>query len=257
MAEFDRLAPTYDDDFTHSPTAAHLRARVHARLLARLKAGDHVLELGSGTGEDAAFLAAHGIRVTATDASPAMRDVARRKTAHLRGVDVLPLDMNALPAHDFIGPYDAVLANFGALNCVEDRGALAAWLAPRVRPGGGVLLAVMGRWCLWEIGWHLLHAQPRRAFRRLKGRARFGDLWIAYPTPRQLTAEFAPAFQRNRLEALGLFLPPSEVFAAVEKRPRLWRALAALETRFAPHALAAPLADHYWMELVRPATAAS
>lgn len=257
MAEFDRLAATYDDDFTRSRTAAYLRARVHARLLERLKAGDHLLELGSGTGEDAAFLAAHGIRVTATDASPAMRDVARHKTAHLPGVDVMPLDMNALPAQGFSGPYDAVLANFGALNCAADRRALAAWLAPRIRPGGVALLAVMGRLCLWEIGWHLLHGQPRRAFRRLNGRARFGALWVTYPTPRQLAADFAPAFRRDRLEALGLFLPPSEVFAAVERRPRLWRALAALETRVAPHAWAAPLADHYWIVLERTTNPAS
>jgi hypothetical protein len=90
----------------------------------------------------------------------------------------------------------------------------------------------------------------------LKGRAPFGDLWITYPTPRQLAADFAPQFRRVHLEGLGLFLPPSEIFAAVERRPRLWRLLAALESRLAPRARLAPLADHYWIELVRPAFSA-
>jgi hypothetical protein len=50
---------------------------------------------------------------------------------------------------------------------------------------------------------------------------------------------------------VGLFLPPSDAFAVIEKRPRLLRLLTALEdycTRFAPLAY---FADHYWIEFKR------
>ncbi|MFN8447316.1 MAG: class I SAM-dependent methyltransferase [Anaerolineae bacterium] len=92
-----------------------------------------ILELGCGTGEDALYLAGRGVRVTATDASPAMLAVARAKTADQPLVFVQPLDLNALPA-DFPA-FDGVFANFGVLNCLTDWRPLAAWLAQRIPPG--------------------------------------------------------------------------------------------------------------------------
>jgi ubiquinone/menaquinone biosynthesis C-methylase UbiE len=80
---FDSLAPTYDQDFTASRVARYLRGRVHARLSRHFHAGDHVLELGCGTGEDALYLASQGIHVTATDARQ-MLEMARAKRREIR-----------------------------------------------------------------------------------------------------------------------------------------------------------------------------
>ena len=49
---------------------------LHRLLLRHLPARCRVLELGCGSGRDAAFLHAHGYAVTATDASPAMLTLA-------------------------------------------------------------------------------------------------------------------------------------------------------------------------------------
>ena len=46
-----------------------------------LKAGERVLELNCGTGEDAVHLARRGVRVLATDNSPRMLAAARSKIA--------------------------------------------------------------------------------------------------------------------------------------------------------------------------------
>ncbi len=80
MSAFDALAPSYDDDFTHQPIGKILRTTVHNRLLRHFSAGQHILEIGCGTGEDALFLGERGINVTATDVSDAMLDVSREKT---------------------------------------------------------------------------------------------------------------------------------------------------------------------------------
>ena len=50
--------------------------------------GDQVLELGCGTGEDAIWLAKRGVRVLATDGSPAMLEATARK-AQAEGVSEL------------------------------------------------------------------------------------------------------------------------------------------------------------------------
>lgn len=256
---FDSLASRYDSDFTQRPIARWLRSRVHARLDAHFDAERYALELGCGTGEDAIYLAARGVQVMATDASPAMLETARAKLVHHNRernalIKFRPLDLNALPDEGFEGPFDGVYANFGVLNCVHDRGTLAAWLAERVKPGGILGFAVMSPTCLWEIGWYAAHLKLKKAVRRFRP-AQFktsdGIISIQYPPPRTLKREFAPWFTAVRLQPLGLFLPPSEIFAVVEKRPDLLKRLTALDTRTANTALFARFADHYWIEFTR------
>lgn len=248
-AAFDALAPTYDQDFTASPIARALRARVHTRLSQHFAPVAHVLELGCGTGEDALYLAQRGVRVTATDASPAMRDAARAKTASTPLVSVEPLDLAQLPS-DYT-KFDGVFANFGVLNCLADWQPLAAWLANRLPARGIAAFAVMSPLCLWEVGWHGAHGDFRTAFRRQRRGTIFGALPIHYPSIRRLTAEFAPHFRQVHVEPLGLFLPPSDVYAVIERRPRLLRALTALDQRFSHVSPLALFADHYWIEFER------
>lgn len=284
MTSFDSLAPTYDEAFTRTTIGRYLRERVWARLDRHFQPGDHVLELGCGTGEDALHLAGRGVRVLATDASESMLEVTRAKAQGNPLVSVAQLDLRALtplriqtegekqfaefvksPLHsmergfrgEVSASFDGAFANFGPVNVLADWRPLAGWLAERVRPGGIVGLGVMGPLCLWEIAWHGLHGDFKTAFRRLNGQASFQadessePLAIYYPTIKRLERDFAPHFRRVHLEAVGLFLPPSDVCGVVEKRPRLLRLLTALEDRCARFALLARFADHYWIEFER------
>lgn len=250
---FDPLASTYDDTFTHTPIGRYLRNRVQKRLIQHFQAGQHVLELGCGTGEDALFLAEHGIKVTATDSSAAMLDIARQKTAGNPLVTVKVLDLRTVvgtqPAVSDI--FDGAFANFGPVNVLSDWRPLAEWLAAQVRPGGMVGFGVMGPLCLWEIGWHGLHGDFKTALRRLNSPADFDGTAIYYPSPTRFSRDFAPWFRRIHLESLGLFLPPSDAFAVVEKRPRLLKTLTSLEARCTRFSFLAQFADHYWIEFER------
>lgn len=78
---FDGVAADYDARFTDQVLGRWLRETVWERLGAAFAAGDHVLELGCGTGEDAIWLARRGVRVTATDIAAEMLAVASRKAA--------------------------------------------------------------------------------------------------------------------------------------------------------------------------------
>ncbi|HYW13562.1 MAG TPA: class I SAM-dependent methyltransferase, partial [Longimicrobium sp.] len=78
-AAFDTVAPRFDERFGAWRSVAAQRRAVRRRLLDAFPPGASVLELGGGTGEDAAFLADAGRSVLLTDASPAMIEVARRK----------------------------------------------------------------------------------------------------------------------------------------------------------------------------------
>lgn len=251
---FDPAAADYDRDFTITPIGRYLRAQTHTRLDLHFQPGQHVLELGCGTGEDALYLAGRGLHVTATDASEAMRSAAGAKLAGHPLATVAALNLAALPPAGFSGPYDGVFANFGPLNCLADWQPLATWLAGRVRPGGVVALGVMGPLCPWEIGWHGLHGDFRTALRRFRQDTAFQlaggqPITVRYPSPRRLLRDFAPHFRRVCLRGLGVFLPPSDVYGALERRPRLLRTLTWLEGRFARRL--GWFADHYWIEFQR------
>ncbi len=259
ISAFDPLAVTYDRDFTQSIIARYLRDRVQQRLLRHFSVGQHILEMGCGTGEDALFLAQHGIQVTATDASAGMRAIAHEKTQQASRVRVLPLDLASLPEHDaeWNQFFDGAFANFGVLNCLAEWHSLAVWLAARISKGGVLGFAIMPPFCAWEMLWHGAHSHLKTAFRRWHKTTTFqpdphsAPMPIHYPTVRHITRSFAPYFARIQVMPLGLFLPPSDIYGIIEARPSLLAGLQRLEQTAGQMSPLALFADHYWIELRR------
>jgi ubiquinone/menaquinone biosynthesis C-methylase UbiE len=234
---FEALADQYDSTFTHTLIGQELRQIVWRNLSDTFHRGAQVWELNCGTGEDAIWMARREIRVLASDGSPAMLETAARKAAAHQLSDRIEFLLYDF-AHPAAGPpdaeFDGVLSNFGGLNCISDLRPLATVLARSIKPGGHLIVVVMGRWCAWEILWHLLHLQPRRAFRRLarkgtEGRIGSRKVWVWYPSAKALRRTFAPDFQIRRIVGLGVFLPPSYLHPVVAGRRGLFRLLYRLE----------------------------
>ena len=255
-AAFDPLASTYDAHFSRTKIGQYLRARVQKRLLTHFQAGDHLLELGCGTGEDALYLAQKGLHVTATDLSEEMLTITNKKTQHLPNVSIEQLDLQNLPPKQN-QQFDGAFSNFGPLNCMSEWDSLSRWLAACIPANGIIGLGIMSPYCLWEIGWHALHLDFKIAFRRLRKSTVFQSnnnttpITVHYPTIKHIQSDFEPYFKPTHIEPIGLFLPPSDVYPIIEKRPRLLKSLMSLEKRFGHHASLALFADHYWIEFVR------
>lgn len=258
---FDDVATVYDRDFTETDLGRELRARVWERLESAFLPGEHVLELNCGTGEDASFLAARGVHVTATDGSTGMLEVARRKAAR-RGLD----DRVRFRTLDLTKPaltltladsrrFDGAFSNFGGLNCVEDLGPLSRALGAWLRPGARVVLVAMGPLCLWEALQALARGAPRQAVRRLRKTpiARVGErtIHVIYRWPHEIARALGSDFTVSRVEALGLFLPPSLWSRSMEGRPRLMSTLRAAEWGFRSVWPFRHLGDHTILELER------
>ena len=256
---FTTLAADYDADFTYTKLGRLLRRRVWRRLRQSFSPGQHILELACGTGEDAAWLAGQGIQVTATDGSSEMIRIVREKALRQGHSDriatqVLSLQSIAGGETPFDDQrFDGAFSDFGGLNTIGDWYSLARGLARLVHPGGRLVLVPMGPLCPWEIGWHLLHGQPKQAFRRFSGpaQARIGEntIPIWYPSARRLQRDFRPWFKAISVESLGLWLPPSYLWQQLSRWPGLWVALSGLEA--AAERLTAGAGDHYILILER------
>ena len=261
-AAFDRIAPDYDaaylgmGDQGGNAAMRWMRQESLALLRATFPPGSRLLEIGCGTGDEAVALAREGRTVLATDISPGMVDQTRAKAvaAGVEGrVDAVAIAAAHLASLAIDAPFDGAYASFGALNCEPDLHAVGQALDRLVRPGGKVVLSVMGRTCLFEIAWYLAHGRPGRAFRRLRGGwhaapvAGRDGVQVSVPTRYLAVGQLRramPSFYVERMMALPLLLPPPYAASLYRRWPRLHRALQPIERCLRGWPLWRRLGDH-------------
>ncbi len=234
-APFDKIARQYDALWSDTSIGRAQRSAVWSRIDPLFKKGDFVLDAGCGTGIDALHLKSRGVSVYGIDSSPEMVEVARN-----RGVNAHCCPIERLEYFDL--RLDGVLSNFGALNCVESLAPVASSLARMVRPAGHLALCFLGDVCLWEICFHLLHAKPGKAFRRLRGRADSSiGTDVFYPARAAIVDAFKGSFRLVNFCGIGLSVPPSYVKALTH-----WEVeqLSLLDQRLAHRPVLRSLADH-------------
>ena len=141
-AMWDGTAQTYVDEIDRrfAPVIDHVIE------LAKLRAGDHVLDLGTGTGSvamRAAALVAPGGSVTGIDLSPGMlrQAEARATAANVTGVQFREGSATAIPAAD--ASADVLTASL-CMMFVPDRATAARECARVLRLGGRFVAAVWG-----------------------------------------------------------------------------------------------------------------
>jgi SAM-dependent methyltransferase len=233
---FDQLAKRYDDLFTRSLIGRAQRTAVWDVLERTFRAGDYVLELNCGTGEDALFLAGKGVSVVACDASEQMIDYARQRRsteAPNASVEFSRLPIEQIADLHTESAFDGVFSNFSGLNCVADLSQTAADLATLIPPGAPLVICLSTRFCISEIIWFLLHGSPRKAFRRCSGNAAVKvDEFVVdvhYPTLRQLQRSFSPSFVMRSCVGIGITVPPSYVEPWIQRFPNSLHIMRAID----------------------------
>jgi SAM-dependent methyltransferase len=249
---FDRIAPAFDTRFGAWSSVAAQRSAVRTALLRQFPAGGRVLELGGGTGEDAAFLARRGFNVLLTDPSPAMVALADAKLRSLGSkAEIVAGEVMENFADHYLSSgaplFDGVFSNFAPLNCVADLKPVARGLAKLLKPGTVAMLVLFGTFCPGEMTVEILRGHPRQAFRRCKrgpvpARLAKREFHIVYHRSAEIARAFAPWFVLEKKLGIGVTVPPSAAEPWISGHPRLLAAMEAVD-----HALARPLAilgDH-------------
>lgn len=222
---YDAAAGTYDTQVAADGWVRELLWQRYARVF---QAGQHVLDVGCGTGIDALFLAARGLHVTAVDISPQMIARLRAKataqnldtniTAHVFDLSRLSrgaaLPFAAAPGSS--ASFDGIISAFAGLNALPDLQPFAAAAARLLKPQGRMILHMLNRFSLWE--WLRLVARGRwRAAWRLGRRPERTFVIGEQPVPHVLyyprdayRTFFAPSFDLVEANSIGAFRPPSD-----------------------------------------------
>jgi len=249
---FDAIAGIFDARFAPWQSVAAQRRAMRRSLTQNFAPHSHILELGGGTGDDAAWLAAQGHDVVLTDASPAMVGMAREKLAPLGAsaevVAAEDLEHFALRHFETGGKrFDGAFSNFAPLNCVEDLKPVGRGLARLLHPGAAAMLMLFGTFCPGEFLTETIRGRPRAALRRLKrgpapARLAKREFTVVYHRRADLVHALAPWFVLEQVLGVGVFVPPSAAEPWISGHPHLLSVLERLDGLAA--GVLAPLGDH-------------
>jgi SAM-dependent methyltransferase len=192
-----------------------MRTLIHKLYLNNFKRGDRLLELNSGTGIDAVFLAHNGIKVFATDISPRMIDELELKVKSKGLSGEIQYDVKSFNELSNIKEdnFDGVISNFGGLNCIPDFSKLSDDLYSKLKPGGKIIAAVINKFCPWEMFLYSLKFNFRTAFRRFSkngtdANLNGGKVRTFYFTPGSFAKFFKPNFKVDQIYSHCSFTPP-------------------------------------------------
>jgi ubiquinone/menaquinone biosynthesis C-methylase UbiE len=151
---FSTQSLIFDEIYADNTIVHYKRARVRNHVMHYLIPDSYILELNSGTGEDAICFAEQGHRVHATDISAGMQHELKRKVA---AKDLQNKISNELCSYTQLqqlqnkGPFDHIFSNFAGLNCTDELGKVLDSFNDLLKPGGRVTLVILPKFCLWEF----------------------------------------------------------------------------------------------------------
>jgi ubiquinone/menaquinone biosynthesis C-methylase UbiE len=236
---FSTQSVIFDKIYAENTIVSYKRDRVRQHVLKNIPQGASILELNSGTGEDALYFAQNGFKVHATDISTGMQQQLVQK---MKANGVAASVTNELCSYTALarlknkGPYDLIFSNFAGLNCTNELDKVLASFDGLLKPGGVATLVVLPKFCLWET-MLLFKGMFKTAFRRFAGdkgttahvEGTYFKCW--YYNPSYIIKNLGSNFELIGLEGLCTIVPPSYIEGFAEKHPKTYRFLKSKEDK--------------------------
>jgi len=254
---FSKQAQSFDHLYSADTIIRYKRKRVREHINHFLQPHSTVLELNSGTGEDAIYFAGQGHHVHATDISEGMMEKLVSKVKDQQLEHAITHEICSFTELENLaqqGPYDHIFSNFAGLNCTGRLGKVLDSFAFLLKPGGTVTLVVLPKFCLWEF-LLVFKGMFKTAFRRFRGRkgarahieGEYFRCW--YYNPSFIRHHLKESFSVVSLEGLCTIVPPSYMENFASKHPSLYRFLEKKENRLKNKWPWKVIGDYYIMTL--------
>lgn len=239
-AAFDLQSKIFDELYLPNSIIQYKRERVRDHVLQYIGNNSSILELNSGTGEDAIWFASRGHQVHATDISEGMQQILKQKTAAAglnEKISTELISYTALKDLQLKKEYDLIFSNFAGLNCTCELDKVLHSFAPLLKTGGIATLVILPKFCLWEF-LLLFKGKFKTAFRRFFGRngvtahieGTFFTCW--YYDPSYVIKHLKNDFDLLDLEGLCTLVPPSYMEGFAEKHPKAFSFLRSKENKW-------------------------
>jgi ubiquinone/menaquinone biosynthesis C-methylase UbiE len=234
---FSAKAAEYDALAVDDPVNVWMRDRVRRLVESELRLGGSILEINAGSGVDAAYFAAKGYRVHATDIAPGMLAAIAEKAGRPEVDGRLTFEALSFTemARAAGRPYDLVFSNLGGLNCIEDLVQVTGELPSVLRAGGSVVWVIMPPVSPWEL-LQVFRGHWRTAARRLRRGGTLAHVeGVFVPTwyhgVGSVQKALGPAFRTLAIRSFGCFSPPSFFSGFVRRHPKATQQLMRVDDR--------------------------
>jgi ubiquinone/menaquinone biosynthesis C-methylase UbiE len=213
---FNSIAERYNYTDSSNVILTWMRSIVHEIYLKYIPKNSFILELNAGTGIDAVFLAQHGYKIYAADISDKMISVLNNNAREFINNGLIKSDIKSFDEISEITEcnFDAVISNFGGLNCINNFAKLSNDLSNKLKPDGLFIAVVMNKIIPWEIIYFMAKLNIKQAFRRFNKNGIFVPLNNQYSvltyyfTPAEFYNFFKNNFKKVKLYSLALKTPP-------------------------------------------------
>jgi len=239
-AAFSSQSTIFDQLYADNKIVSYKRERVRAHLKKYIQAGDYVLELNSGTGQDAIWLAQQNCLVHATDISTGMLELLQNKIVDEGLESFVTTELcsftNLKNLQQKVS-YDMIFSNFAGLNCTGELDKVVDSFSSLLKPNGIITLVLLPKFCLWEF-LLIFKGKFKTATRRFfsnKGRnARVENTYFKcwYFNPSFITDRLNAEFKLLSIEGLCTIVPPSYIENFGDKYPKLFNFLRDKEQRW-------------------------
>lgn len=236
---FSLQSKIFDKIYAANTIVQYKRQRVRNHVLQYLPEGSSILELNSGTGEDAVFFAQQDHHVHATDIAAGMQHVLKQKIVDNGFQNKISTELCSFTQLHLLqnkGPYDLIFSNFGGLNCTNELDKVFSSFENLLKPCGVITLVVISKFCLWEI-LLLFKGKCKTATRRFfSGNGRKAHVeghhfkcWYYHSA--FIIRLLKRSFDVLNVEGLCTIVPPSYIENFAQKYPAIFRFLKRKENR--------------------------
>lgn len=256
---FTAQSGLFDEIYSGNTIVNYKRERVRAHVLQYLSPDAAMLELNSGTGEDAIYFAQRGHKIHATDIAAGMQYRLKEKVAANNLENLISTELCSFTQLDQLknkGPYDYIFSNFAGLNCTGELDKVLLSLPELLDEKGVVSLVVLPKFCLWEI---LLlfkgkfKTATRRLFSKQGTKAHLEGTYFTcwYYNPSYIIKTLKESFDVLSVEGLCTIVPPSYIEGFAEKYPFIYSALKRAEDRLKNTWPWKFIGDYYIISLIK------
>jgi len=254
---FSRQAEIFDETFSGNSIVKYKRQRVKNHLLKYLDSENFILELNSGTGEDAIWFAQQGHYVHATDISEGMQHILEKKVKNFSLENNITNEICSFTELDKLqqkGPFDMIFSNFAGLNCTNELDKTLKSFSALLKPSGIVTLVLLPKFCFWEF-LLLFKGKFKTALRRFSGKKGSKAFVESVPfncwyyNPSYIIHHLKNDFELLSVEGLCTLVPPSYIEGFVEKHTRAFRFLQSKENKWKSKWPWKSIGDYYIISL--------